>query len=79
MSTSLGEAIKAECAKRKITLGDQSIAFGLSANTLSRWCNGVEPQPPSYGLLMKFLGVTLDQLGALIIEEQLRRSGIPRP
>jgi transcriptional regulator with XRE-family HTH domain len=75
----LGQAIREKCAEKGLTLADASIQLGLKPNALSRWASGIEPTAPFYGTLMTFLGVTLPQLGALIVEEQIRRAGLPRP
>lgn len=75
----LGDAIKARVADLGTTMDRASIDLGLSPNALSRWNTGIEPTPAYYGVLMDFLGVTLAELGALIVEDQLRRSGLPRP
>ena len=79
MGKSLGEKIHEVCAEMGVTLNDQSIALGRKSNQLSRWSNGVEPKAEAYGLLMGFLDVTLAELGELIVEEQLRHSGLERP
>ena len=75
----LGEAIRARVDKDGTTLERASIDLGLAPNALSRWNTGIEPTPTYYALLMDYLGVTLPELGALIVEDQLRRSGLPRP
>lgn len=75
----LGDAIREEVARRGTTLERASTDMGLVGNALSRWNTGIEPGAEFYGLLMEFLGVTLAELGALIVEDQLRRSGLPRP
>lgn len=76
---SLGDAIRQKVAEKDTTLERASVELGLKPNALSRWNTGVEPTPENYAVLMKFLGVNLSELGALIVEEQLRRSGLPRP
>lgn len=75
----LGQAIREKCAAEGVGLEQMSIDLGLSRNSLSRWNNGTEPGPENYGVLMDLLGVTLEQLGALIVEDQLKKSGLPRP
>jgi hypothetical protein len=62
-----------------VTLERASLDLDLVPNTLSRWKKGVEPGAEFYGVLCRWLGVSLEELGALIVEDQLRRSGLPRP
>jgi hypothetical protein len=75
----LGEAIRAKITEEDTTLENAALSLGLPPNALSRWNSGTEPGPQFYGVLMGFLGVSLSELGALIVEDQLRRSGLPRP
>jgi transcriptional regulator with XRE-family HTH domain len=75
----LGDAIRAKCKEKGLTLSDASVQLNLKPNAMSRWAGGIEPTPQFYGVLMKFLGVSLPELGALIVEEQIRRTGVPRP
>lgn len=75
----LGEALRERVEKDGTTLEKASLDLGLNPNSLSRWNTGIEPGPQFYGILMDFLGVSLPELGALIVEDQLRRSGLPRP
>jgi transcriptional regulator with XRE-family HTH domain len=72
----LGQAIRETCAIKGLTLSEASLQLGLKPNAMSRWAGGIEPKAESYGLLMKFLGVELSQLGALIVEEQVHRAGV---
>ena len=69
----LGDAIWAQVGEDEETLEGASIRLGLKPNTLWRWTRGIEPTPPFYDTLMVYLGVTLDELGALIVADQLRR------
>ena len=75
----LGEAIREKVAKDGTTMAQASIDLGLTPNALSRWNTGIEPTAPYYGLLMDYLGVSLEELGALILVDQLKRSGLPTP
>lgn len=78
MRRSLGDAIRERVGND--TLEAHSLACGWDKNQLSRWANGgVEPSPKSYEKLQEFLGVTLDELGALIVETQRRRHLGQRP
>lgn len=75
----LGDAIREEVARRNTTLERASTDMGLVGNALSRWNTGIEPGAEFYGVLMDFLGVTLAELGALIVVDQLKRAGLPQP
>ena len=71
-----GDAIREEVAQRGESLERVSTELGLIGNTLSRWSNGIEPKAQHYPVLMEFLNVDQDELGALIIEDQIRRWGV---
>lgn len=75
----LGQAIRDRCAEEDIGMQPKALELGLSKNMLIRWNNGTEPGAEYYGLLMDFLGVTLEELGELILVDQLTRAGLPRP
>jgi hypothetical protein len=75
----LGDAIREEVARRDTTLERASTDLGLVGNALSRWNTGIEPGAEFYGVLMDFLGVSLAELGALIVVDQLKRAGLPLP
>ena len=75
----LGDAIRAKLEELGTTMDRASVDLGLSPNALSRWNTGIEPKAEYYGVLMDFLGVTLEELGALIVVDQLKRAGLPRP
>lgn len=72
----LGEAIRAKCDRLGTTMSQASMDLGLPPNAMSRWNTGVLPTPIHYQVLMDFLGVSLDQLGALIVRQQAKRVGL---
>ncbi len=74
----LAAAIRERVAELGTSLEQGSVDLGLPKNQLSRWTRGAEPLPANYEVLMDFLGVSLDELGALIVRDQLTRSGLPR-
>ena len=75
----LGDAIREKVAEQGTTMERASVALGQTNNALSRWNTGIEPKAEYYELLMDFLGVSLEELGALIVVDQLRRYGLPEP
>lgn len=52
--------------------------MGLEKNQVHRWEKGAIPDPESVPALMKFLGVSQDQLGAIILETRMRKVRIER-
>jgi hypothetical protein len=80
MSTpTLPEALRT----RRAELGDigqeaASVSMGLEKNQVHRWEKGAIPDPESVPALMKFLGVSQDQLGAIILETRMRKVRIER-
>lgn len=75
----LSDAIRAKVDELGLTMVNASIEIGQAPNALSRWHNRIEPGPQYYGVLMDFLGVSLEELGAMIVRDQLTRAGLPRP
>ena len=71
----LGDAIRARVAELDTTMDRASVDMGVSPNALSRWNTGIEPTPAYYEVLMEFLGVSLDELGGLIVRQQAERAG----
>ena len=70
----LADAIRARLDEDEETLEGASVRLGLKPNTLWRWSSKlIEPTAPFYAVLTDYLGVTLDELGALIVADQLRR------
>jgi transcriptional regulator with XRE-family HTH domain len=69
----LGDALRAEVKARGLTLDAASLEMGLSPNAFSRWCNGISPSARNFEVLMDFLGVYLEELGAMIAIDQWRR------
>lgn len=75
----LADAIRAKVSEMGMSLEPASLEWTGQRNTFQRWTTGTEPKPENYAVLMEFLGVSLEELGALIVEDQLRKSGLPRP
>ena len=73
----LSDAIKAKVDELGLTMVNASIGIGQAPNALSRWHNRIEPGAQYYGVLMDFLGVSLEELGATIVRDQLDPSGTP--
>ena len=51
-----------------------SLEMGLHKNQCHRWETGTIPRPESVPVLMEFLGITQDELGAVILETQMERA-----
>lgn len=67
----LGDAIRDRCRDRNIT--DESVSLGLHNNLLGRWRDGVRPTKKDHQrILAEYLGVSLDELGVLIIRMEHR-------
>lgn len=75
----LSDAIQAKVHERGKSMVHVSVEIGLTPNALSRWNNYIEPRAEFYATLMDFLGVKLEELGALIVVDQMRRAGLPLP
>ena len=66
----LPRLMKTVMTERGLTQTDAARLIGTSQNNVSRWLNGTFPKAEFYEGLCKFLGVNLDQLGALIIRTE---------
>lgn len=75
----LSDAIQAKVRDRGKSMALVSMELGLTPNALSRWNTYIEPRAEFYTTLMDFLGVKLEELGALIVVDQMRRAGLPLP
>ena len=69
----LGDAIRERVAEQGVSLEKASRDLGLSSNLLQRWTDYIEPKADSYEVLMDYIGVRLEELGGLILVDQLRK------
>ena len=56
-----------------ISQKEASLRMGLKDNQVNRWEGGVIPGAESAEPLQEFLGITQDELGALVMESTVRR------
>jgi transcriptional regulator with XRE-family HTH domain len=80
---SLTEAIIERLDQLGSTKDDESRKLNVSSNSLSRWSTSSNkwsrPGPQFYEILMEFLGVSREELGDLILVDELERNGFPVP
>ena len=72
----LGQVLSAAIRRDDRPLAQVALLLGASRANLVQWCEDLlDPWPENYDALTEYLGIDLDELGALVIRSQIRRFG----